>query len=297
MRLQALAALIAAADGELLPDVARILSDPQSHPMEFRSAVLAALGRSEDVKVADVVLAGYAQLEPQLQPKAIELLTQRVAWSKALLEAIGRNDVPAAALNANQVRKLLATRDEELTRLVVARWGSVRTERNPQREEVIARVRSLLRATPGDPHKGHAVFHKVCGQCHKIYGEGQDVGPDITANGRASFEQLLSNVLDPSLVIGAAYQARTVVTTDGRVLTGLVVEDSDQRVVLKVQGGKLEPIARDDVDEMAVSQLSLMPEGLESQLAPAELADLFAFLSLDKPPQDASARFIPGAKE
>ena len=92
-------------------------------------------------------------------------------------------------------------------------------------------------------------------------------------------------MFDPSLVIGASYQARTVVTTDGRVLTGLVAEDSPQRVVLKMQGGKLETIAGGDVEEMTTSRLSLMPEDLEKQLKPQELADLFAFLTLDKPPQ------------
>ena len=109
----------------------------------------------------------------------------------------------------------------------------------------------------------------------------------------ASLEQLLSNVLDPSLVIGAAYQARVVVTADGRVLTGLLVEDSPQRVALKIQGGKLEVIGRDDIEELRVSPLSMMPEGLETQLQPQELIDLFAFLTLDKPPTDPSARRIP----
>ena len=105
-------------------------------------------------------------------------------------------------------------------------------------------MRNVLRNNPGDPHAGAAVFKNLCAQCHKIYGEGQEVGPDITLNGRASFEQLLSNVLDPSLVIGEAYQATTVATTDGRVLTGLRVEDTPQRVVLKIQGGKVETIPR-----------------------------------------------------
>jgi putative heme-binding domain-containing protein len=127
-----------------------------------------------------------------------------------------------------------------------------------------------------------------------LHGEGQEVGPDITVNGRGSFEQLLSNVFDPSLVIGASYQARTVITTDGRVLSGLMVEDNAQRVVLKQQGGKLETIARKDVDEVKVSPLSLMPEGIEKQYSPQEIADLFALLTLDKPPTDPAARKIPG---
>ncbi len=94
-------------------------------------------------------------------------------------------------------------------------------------------------------------------------------------------------------MIGQIYQAYTVVTTDGRTLTGLVVENNPQRVVLKVQGGKIETIARKDIDEMAQSKLSLMPEGVEKQLSPEELRDLLAFLVLDKAPSDPAARMIP----
>jgi putative heme-binding domain-containing protein len=172
----------------------------------------------------------------------------------------------------------------------------MRGDRDPKREQVIAQMRSFLRRTPGDARTGQEVYKRLCGQCHKIYGEGHDVGPDITLNGRNSFEQLLSNVFDPSLVIGASYQARTVVTADGRVLTGLVAEESPDRIVLKTQGGKLETIAGADVEETTTSRLSLMPEELEKQLKPQELADLFAFLTLDKPPDDPAARRLPGTQ-
>ena len=99
--------------------------------------------------------------------------------------------------------------------------------------QTVHRLRSFLQQTRGDATRGGQVFNKICGQCHRIHGAGQDVGPDITSNGRGSFEQLLSNVFDPSLVIGAAYQASTVITADGRILTGLVAEDNSQRIVLK----------------------------------------------------------------
>jgi putative heme-binding domain-containing protein len=123
------------------------------------------------------------------------------------------------------------------------------------------------------------------------------VGPDITLNGRNNFNQLLSNVFDPSLVIGAGYRSYTVITNGGRVLNGLLVEDSPQRIVLKVQGGKQEVIPRDDIDESKVSEISLMPEQIEKQLMPQEIVDLFAFLSLDKHPSDKSARLLAGAGE
>ena len=295
-RLQALAALVAADDPALLDDVAVVLADGRHSSIELRRRTLDALGRAEAPAVARLVLKAYSELEPDLKPQAIELLTGRAAWSKELLQAIADKRVPADALNVNQVRKLLASKDAELVKQVRANWGALRTERNPQREQVIVQMRSLLRRTPGDAHRGQEVFKKVCGQCHKIYGEGQDVGPDITVNGRSSFEQLLSNVFDPSLVIGASYQARTVLAADGRVITGLLAEDNEQRVVLKVQGGKLETIARGDVEQMETSQLSLMPENLEQQLQPEEIADLFAFIVLDKPPGDPTGRELPGMR-
>src|SRR5437868_11515554 len=121
-------------------------------------------------------------------------------------------------------------------------------------------MRAFIRKPPGDPLADVQVFKNVCGQCHKIHGEGQDVGPNITANGRSDFDQLVSNVFDPSLVITAAYQATTVVTSKGQTIAGLLVEDNPQRVVLKQQGGKLETIPRGEVEEVQVSKVSLMPE-------------------------------------
>jgi putative membrane-bound dehydrogenase-like protein len=292
-RLLALDVLIALDDAETIDAVARALPDPKAGSVEFRGKMLAALGRSDSPRIANLVLAAFDRLEPELQPRAVELLTQRTVWAKPLLGAIGDKKIAATALNLNQVRRLLASKDEQLIKLVRAQWGIVREDRNPGREQVIEQVRSLVRKSPGDAHSGVAVFKKVCAQCHKMYGEGADVGPDITSNGRGSFEQLLSNVLDPSLVIGAAYQATIVATTDGRILTGLVAEDSPQRIVLKTQGGKLETIPRSAIDEMKLSALSMMPEDLEKQLTPKEIADLFAFLMLDKPPSDPSAKQLP----
>jgi putative membrane-bound dehydrogenase-like protein len=295
-RLQAAGALIAAADPSVLDAVAAILAERQANSLEFRGKLLAALSRLDDPRVAEVTLAQYGKMEPELQPKVVELLTERIPWSQRLLAAIGKKSIPAESLNINQIRKLLATKNPELVKQVTATWGTLRDQRNPQRELVLADMRRFIRANPGDASAGQAVFAKVCGQCHKIYGEGQEVGPDITLNGRSSFEQLLSNVFDPSLVIGASYQARTVVTTKGQVFTGLVVEDGEQRIVLKVQGGKLETIPRDEVEETKVSELSIMPEGLEKQLQPQEMANLFAFLTLDKPPSDPAAKQLPGVR-
>ena len=295
-RLAALQALVAAKDEQVLTVAGPLLTDAAAIPIEWREKLLTAFGPLDTPGVADLLLAQYSKLEPGLQSRAVELLTGRVSWGRRLLTAIGQKQLPAAALNVNQVRKLLALKDAELSKLVTEQWGRIREDRNPAREQVITQMRTLLRQSPGDPVKGQAVYQKVCGQCHKIHGQGAEVGPDITLNGRSSFEQLLSNVFDPNLVIGADYQARIVLTTEGRVITGLLVEDSPQRIVLKVQGGKQEIIPRNQVEEFTVSKLSLMPEDLEKQYQSAEWVDLFAFLTLDKPPSDPTARRLPGSQ-
>ena len=293
-RLAALKSLLAVGDDSALRGAGDILTHAKEHSAKFRADVLATLGRSEDPSVAPLVLSQYAKLEPELQPKAIELLTQRASWSKALLTAVGQNQIPAAALNVNQVAALQSSQDAELVKLVMAKWGTVRTQRNPQREQVVAEMKEFIRKTPGDAEQGQIVFKRVCAQCHKIHGDGNDVGPDLTSNGRNDFNQLLSNVFDPSLVIGAAYQARMIRTTEGRVLNGIPTEDNDQRVVLKLQGGKIEVIPHDEIEAMKTSELSLMPEGLEKQLKSEEIADLFSYLILDKPPSDPAAKQLPG---
>jgi len=329
LRLKALNALIAARDESLLETITKVLDDltqnrkdaegPQplrpSGPLReksaFASQLLAALGKLDEPKVADLVLARYQKLEPELQPAAIELLTQRANWSKSLLSQVGEKKIAAAAINVNQARRIQALKDKDLSELLNRHWGQVRDSRSPDRERVVAEMKSLIRSQTGDPFAGEKVFKRVCAACHKIYGEGPDIGPDITSNGRNDFNQLLSNVFDPSLVIGAGYRVCTVVNKAGRVQSGLLVEDSPQRVVLKpaaiaakpanttdapvaVAVGQLQIIPRDDIEEFKLNELSLMPEGLEKQLSPQEIVDLFAFLVLDKHPKDKSAKRLPG---
>ena len=245
--------------------------------------------------MADVLLGRYPSLDPEVAARVVPVLVQRVAWAQSLLAAIEEGLLPPTALNLGQARRLLATGDGELTAAVHARWGRIRETRDPDREAVIERVRALVLDRPGDPFAGWEVFQRTCATCHTIYGEGAAVGPDLTNNGRSSFDHVLTSLLDPNLVVGTSYRTRTVRTTDGRVLAGLVVEDDGSRVVLRVEGGREEVLPRAEI-ELERDGLSMMPERLEEQLSEQELVDLLVFLSLDRPPEDPTARALPGSR-
>jgi len=290
-RIQALEVLIA-----LKEDSARNLAERMLFEFRrpLRPLALTALSRFDDDGVATVLLRAYEGFDEDQKPRVLDVLTQRDHWGKALMKHVAEKKLDPKAINVNQARRLLGSKDKELVALTIKHWGTLREERNPEREKVVREMRDLLSRTKGDPKRGLVVYKKLCGQCHKLHGEGVEVGPDITANGRASFEQLLSNTFDPSLIIGPGYHGVTVYDTRGRVLTGLLVEEGPTRVVLKVQGGEQTTIARKAIEKIEYSKLSLMPEGMEKQLSPQEMADLFALLCLDKHPDDPKARRIPG---
>jgi putative heme-binding domain-containing protein len=297
LRIEALRVLVAQRDLGVIDRACELATDRGVMPAEARRRLIEALGELDEPRVAERLLAAYGDLGPGVRPTVVAVLSGRASWGRALLAAVARGVVPKSEIHLNQVRRLLATRDPEIAAAVRQLWGVIREGRDERRDLVVGQMRNFLAKTPGDPVAGRAVYQKICATCHKIYGEGQDVGPEITLNGRNDWDQLISNVFDPNLVIGEAYQAVNVATTDGRVLTGLLVEDSPARVVLRLQGGENVAIPRAEVEDQQVASVSLMPEGIETQLTPQEIADLFAFLALDKPPEDPTAKRLPGAPE
>ncbi len=293
-RVAALDALLSSGHPKAIPLVTSYFAETNLPPGEV-GKVIQTLGKSDSLTIAHLLLSHLQDFATQDRPKAIEVLLQRPAWTALLLDRIQQNSLSKDVLSINQIQRLSESSSDEVAAKLEEIYGTIQTGRDPTRTFVVAQMRRLIKSQEGDPHRGTEVYQKLCGQCHKLYGKGEDVGPEITVNGRGNLEQLLSNVFDPSLVIGKDYQAVTVLTVEGRVLSGLLIEDSPTRVSLKMQGGKTETIARDDVDLMKTSDTSLMPEGIEKQLKPQEIVDLFAYLSLNKPPHDTSATLIAGA--
>src|SRR5207244_255953 len=119
--------------------------------------------------------------------------------------------------------------------------------------------------------------------CHKFYGEGAEVGPDLTGAGRSTLDALLHNLINPNEIVGKGYENVEVETKDGRSLSGRLVEDTATRVKLLSAGPKEEVLAKSDLASMRVSELSVMPEGLE-QMPDADFCNLIWYILC--PPQD-----------
>jgi putative heme-binding domain-containing protein len=150
-------------------------------------------------------------------------------------------------------------------------------------------IRDLVRLG-GDANQGRAVFARggasgACASCHRVQGQGQWVGPDLSTIGtKYGKEELLRSILYPSAAIGYNSKSNVLALADGRILTGLVVEEAPDRIVLKTADGKRQVIRPADVEDRKVSEVSLMPEGLAGAMTDRELVDLLAFLSTLKEP-------------
>jgi putative heme-binding domain-containing protein len=130
---------------------------------------------------------------------------------------------------------------------------------------------------------GHELFLKTCAVCHRLYGEGATIGPDLTGSGRKDLGYLVENVVEPSVVVAADYKLSLVELKDGRVLTGLVGEKHERTLSVQTLTEKL-VIDRKDIDNIQSSALSLMPDGLLDPLSTEEVRDLFGYLMTSSQP-------------
>ena len=131
---------------------------------------------------------------------------------------------------------------------------------------------------PRNAVRGKKVFELQCVKCHKISGQGFEVGPDLSVTKTRADETLISDVMDPSSVLTVGYRNYNVLTADGRIFNGVLTAETATSVTLRKEEGVEQTILRKDIDEMMASPISMMPEDLEKVVAPQDVADLLAFL-------------------
>lgn len=139
-------------------------------------------------------------------------------------------------------------------------------------------VHTLLFGTSGDAARGEQVFVKNCSACHKLGREGTEIAPDLTNRPRHNPVYLLANLADPSAIIPPEYQVHVVLTDTGAVLTGFKVEENAQEITILDATNQRTVIPRDEIEEVQLSEKSLMPENLLETLGEEQLRDLLSFL-------------------
>jgi len=296
-REKALGVLIQTGDGATAKLLQQILT--QDAPASLRRKAIQALASLKDAETPKVLGALLPKLSANELPDAVNTLASTKEGSKELLKAVEAKTVPATALSPFLVRQLTAFDDAEINALIKSAWGDVNAPKADLGERT-KKFRELLTTAAlakGDLAQGKMLFTMTCGQCHKLFGEGQNVGPDITGSNRADLNYLLENVLDPNAVIGKAYQLNLFTMKDGRVMSGVIKEESPAAVKIAMMGGVEFTLPQPDIAKREVSKLSTMPEGLFDALKPEQVIDLVRYLQSGAAGPAKAGTTIPGAIE
>ena len=252
---------------------------------EPESVQMAALGALQSIPNAEIrgLLANYPTMSGRVRSKTREVLLSRKSWAHAFLEQVDSGNFPTSDVAVEELRKVALLQDSQLDELVRKHWGNITSGTPEEKLADVRRFNNDLRAFNGDSVRGREIYKKTCAICHRLYDEGNQVGPDLTHANRKDRDYLLVNIVDPSAVIRKEYLNYNLETTDGRFLTGLIAEQSADRITILAANNERATIARDQIKTLQESPVSLMPENLLNGLKPQELRDLFSYLQSDKP--------------
>ena len=209
----------------------------------------------------------------------IDAVLSQPGWTAKLLSVIEDGRIPFGEITAAQRQRLLSLSDSSLH----ARAAKLSTARLA-RKEILLAYNGVL-SSQGNRERGEAVFQRVCASCHRVAGKGHAIGPDLEALTDTTREALMIAVLDPNREVDARYLNYAVSLTDGRVMTGMIASETGNAITLKRQDDQSDTILRSQIDDLKNTGVSLMPEGLERDVSPADLSDVVAYLQSPSPPK------------
>lgn len=266
--------------GRKRPELRNMLVSLFDDPGVRRFAIR-AVASYDDNALSRELLKRFAKLSDEDKLEAINAMSTRAGHGNELTRAletgnIAKKEVPAHV--ARLLRRVVGNRFVDV-------WGPI-DEIGSDKEALFVKYREVLKdnaVSKADVSRGRLVFSKTCASCHKLYGEGSSIGPDLTGSNRAELEYILSNMLTPSAVIQDAYKMHLVLTDDGRIYSGIPTEENDRQLRMYV-AGQNDPvtISKSQIESREISAVSMMPDGLLTQLPDTDVLDLVAYLRTQK---------------
>ncbi|GAA4407000.1 hypothetical protein GCM10023187_27110 [Nibrella viscosa] len=264
---------------ELASELPALLSDPA-----LRVDAIRSIAAFDSESLGKLLLSRYKDFTAAEKLQAVQTLSSRPRYGWMLTQSLKNNDIPKRDVPPYVARQLLRVVGSGFVEV----YGPI--EQSGTDERAYAKYQRLLTAkavSGADPVKGHSVFQRTCGSCHKMYGEGGIIGPDLTGSNRANLDYLLFNVLNPSGDIQDDYKMVVITTRDGRTYSGNVIGENERQVTMRVVGQDPVVLSKAAIQSREVTPVSLMPSGLFDSLTDAEVLDLVSFLRTTEPVKQA----------
>jgi putative membrane-bound dehydrogenase-like protein len=249
---------------------------------QLTSAVLGVAASIKDPAFAMKMVSRYESFTESDRNSVIEFLAARKTSAQLLVSAIEKKEIAAADVTAAQARQISSLGDAVLEKRLNKVWGTLRKSPADRLRLINERKKMLFptRLEEANLANGREVFRKTCSSCHKLFDVGRTIGPELTGANRRNLHYLISNVVDPSAAVPVDFRLTTVVTTNGRVITGAISQRSDAGLTIQTSTESVR-VGSDDVALVKVSKQSMMPDGLLDKLTDNQTRDLFAWMMSD----------------
>lgn len=279
---------LAILETDLAPENLPLLLDLLSNP-QLVAQSLPMLMRFDDVAVAEALIDHMHQWPDEIDKSALEVLVGRPSWANRLLDAIQTGVLPKETLTAYNARQVYDLGDESLRDRLASQWGRLGQSSEIHRKEIDDLVQAYQAAPlwAYNAQDGANHYKKLCATCHDPPEQSpagdpaaitpEHLAPKLAGSGSKGIQYLVENVLDPNAVIGRDYQARNVLTIEGRVITGLIEQETDSAVTIRTATSRV-TVAREEIEQIRVSSNSFMPEGLLAPLNDRERLELMKYL-------------------
>jgi putative heme-binding domain-containing protein len=274
-REKSLKVLLFQANPDVPPMLHTLLDDPA-----MRRPAVRGLAAFDSNDTPALLLKRYPTWDEDEKADALQTLTSRPAFALALLDAIAAKRVPRSDVSQVTIRQMLALKNAEVSKRVEEVWGKVSAPGKDKAAQIAKYKAALGKETlkKGNLANGRALYVKHCAACHKLFGEGGDVGPDLTGSQRANLDYLLENVLDPSAVVPNEYKVTIVETKNGRTLAGIIKSETPAAITVQLQNETV-VVPKGDIESRTPTKMSMMPEGIFEQMRMDEVRDLVAYLA------------------
>lgn len=268
---------------EAVEPLLRLATAKDTNEPSLQRVALQSLASYDDKRIpAQLVGSLYSRIsaEHNLRSTACRTLASRKAWASVLLNEINQWRLKNKDVPADVVQQLRTYEDPEIVAATELAFGKAVAVSTPEKAAEIKRLTSLLRDWSGDPEAGKVHFMKNCGNCHKLFGEGQPIGPPLDGYERGSLKFWLPAMIEPSLEIREGYQSYKATTIDGRLIIGMIEAQDPNTVTFRTADTQTVILARKDLDDLRAVKTSLMPEQLLKELTDEQIKDLMAYMAL-----------------
>ena len=192
----------------------------------------------DDPAIAKSVIERLDGFDDETRPAASSCSPAVRSGAEKLLDAVDAGKVPERSIPQDVLGKIKTYKGKTILEMVQKHWGGERVATTAEMQEQIRHYAAAVRSGSGDPYEGRALFTKTCAVCHKLFGQGAQIGPDLTPYKRDDLETMLLNIVNPSAEIREGYENYYVTTKDDRTLSGFLADKDDQVVVLRGLDGE-----------------------------------------------------------